>query len=360
MASLSIGESSQAPARAISARRQIAAWLAAVAVLLLAMILLGGLTRLTQSGLSITEWKPLTGAVPPLSAEAWTQEFAKYQQIPEFRSIHADFTLDDFKSIYWWEWAHRLLGRLIGFVFLLPLLYFVATGRVERRLVPRLVLLFLLGGLQGALGWFMVKSGLSVRTDVSQYRLAAHLITAFAIYGAVLWTLFDLIRPQRETTAKSGALRGASFAFVGLLALQIVLGALVAGLDAGWSYNTWPLMDGGLFPENPGVLAPWYEHLLDNRGVVQFLHRMAAYLVFGAALWQWLSAKKKLGDAAPAARSAGLVLGLVAVQIVLGIATLLAAVPVPLGAAHQLTAALLFGAAVYHAHGVSAATSPER
>jgi heme a synthase len=347
-----------APSRDLAqARKQIAAWLACIAVLLLAMIMLGGLTRLTQSGLSITEWHPVTGVIPPLSAEDWAQEFAKYQRIPEYRLVNAGMTLAGFKTIYWWEWSHRLLGRLIGFVFLVPLLYFIATGRIERARIPRLVLLFLLGGAQGALGWFMVKSGLSVRTDVSQYRLAAHLVTGFAIYGAVLWTLFDLVRPLSAYTPGAGPLRGRALVFIALLSLQIVMGAFVAGLDAGWSYNTWPLMDGGLFPPNPGVLLPWYAHLFDNRGVVQFLHRMLAYLVLGMAFWLWLDAKKRFGDGAPAARSAGLLLGFVAAQVMLGILTLLAVVPLPLAAAHQLTAALLFGAALYHAHGLWAASA---
>jgi len=336
------------------ARKPLAAWLACVAVLLLAMIMLGGLTRLTQSGLSITEWRPVTGAIPPLSAAEWAQEFAKYQKIPEYRYVNAGMTLEGFKTIYWWEWSHRLLGRLIGFVFLLPMLFFAATGRVERARIPRLAFLFLLGGAQGALGWFMVKSGLSVRTDVSQYRLAAHLVMGFAIFGAVLWTLFDLVRPPADYTANAGAARGKALLFIGILVLQIMMGAFVAGLDAGWSYNTWPLMDGGLFPDNPGVLPPWYAHLFDNRGVVQFLHRMLAYLVLGLGFWLWLDAKKRLGPDAPAARSAALLLGFVAAQVMLGIMTLLAVVPLPLAAAHQLTAALLFGAALYHAHGLFA------
>ena len=334
------------------ARRQIGAWLLAVAVLIVAMIMLGGLTRLTQSGLSITEWKPVTGVVPPLSEAAWAAEFAKYKEIPEYRYVHSAFGLADFQRIYWWEWSHRLLGRLIGFVFLLPFLHFLAARKIPKSLVPRLAVLFVLGGLQGALGWFMVRSGLSVRTDVSQYRLAAHLAAAFVIYGAVLWTAFDLLRPEAMRTAAPGRARSYALTLIGLVGLQIIAGAFVAGLDAGLIYNSWPLMNGSIVPHEAWALSPWYLNPFENPAMAQAVHRFIAYAVLALSVFLVFDARRRFGKGAPAYRSAHIVAGLIGVQVLLGITTLLLVVPLPLAALHQLTAALVFAAALFHAHGL--------
>ena len=331
-------------AAALRVRRQLMAWLGGVAVLLLVMIMLGGLTRLTHSGLSITEWKPVTGAVPPLSESAWQSEFEKYQQIPEYKIINKGMTLQDFKGIYWWEWTHRLVGRLLGFVFIGPFLYFIFTRKIDRQLVPRLGLIALLGAGQGALGWFMVMSGLVHRTDVSQYRLAAHLALAFTIFGAVVWTIYDLNAKGRARVSVPATTRSLAFAYLALLACQIVMGAFVAGLDAGFAYNTWPLMDGRIIPPGMGFI-------FEETTAAQFTHRMIAYLVLAVAAAIFWQARGLTG---PASRSGKAVLHATLLQVALGIATLVTVVALPLAAAHQLCAALLLAVGLYHLHTVTA------
>lgn len=279
-----------------SARHQITIWLGAVAALLIVMIMLGGLTRLTDSGLSITEWKPVTGAVPPLSPGAWESEFAKYKTIPEYERVNPGMTLGEFKRIYWWEWTHRFVGRLIGLVFAVPFLYFLLTRKIERSLVPRLAVIFFLGGAQGALGWFMVKSGLVHRVDVSQYRLAAHLALAFTIFAAVLWTIYDLAAKGRATVVVTPQMRAAAGGFVALVASQIVMGAFVAGLDAGFAYNTWPLMDGRIIPAGMGFV-------FEDTTAAQFTHRTIAYLVLAGAIVLWWQARKGGGAALKSAKA---------------------------------------------------------
>ena len=261
--------------------RALRLWLASLALLIVAMILVGGATRLTDSGLSITEWQPIMGTVPPISEGDWQAAFEAYQQIPEYTELKRGMSLDAFKSIYWWEWAHRLLGRLIGFAFLIPFLGFWAVGYIPRTMLPRLAGLFLLGGLQGAVGWYMVKSGLVARTDVSQYRLAAHLGIAVLILGYTLWLIFGLganARAGRPLARASGPVWSAA-ALLGLIYLQILAGALVAGLDAGQGFNTWPLINGAFVPEGLGTLSPWPLDLFENPLTVQFDHRMLAYAV---------------------------------------------------------------------------------
>jgi len=329
-------------------RRQLLAWLGAVAALLVVMIMLGGLTRLTHSGLSITEWKPVTGALPPLSEHAWESEFAKYKTIPEYRIVNRGMTLGEFKGIYWWEWTHRFVGRLIGLVFIGPFLYFVLTRKIERALVPRLALIAVLGGAQGALGWFMVMSGLTHRVDVSQYRLAAHLALAFTIFGAVMWTIYDLHAKGREPTEVTAPARRLALAFLVLVAGQIVMGAFVAGLDAGFAYNTWPLMNGKVIPGGMGSI-------FEETTAAQFAHRMLAYAVLAAAFAVfWLARRTASG----ALRSAKAVLHVTLLQVVLGIATLLTVVAVPLAAAHQLCAAAVLAVALFHLHTVTARRAP--
>lgn len=322
--------------------RQIAAWLFIMCLLVAAMVIVGGATRLTDSGLSITEWRPVTGAIPPLSEAEWLAEFEKYKQIPEYQEVNYGMSLSAFKTIYWWEWGHRFLGRLIGVAFFVPFVFFVATGRARRGLIPKLFGLFLLGGLQGALGWWMVSSGLSERIDVSQYRLAAHLSLAVALFGLMFWLGLSLWSERRATV--SPKLSTCSGALVFLVYGQIILGAFVAGLRAGRTYNTWPMMNGEFFPSGYFVGAPGVEDLFESIAAVQFNHRMGAYIVAIAVGWFWLFARKTA-----LARSATMLLGIVTVQIILGIWTVLAATPISLGLAHQAGALCLFAAAIYNA-----------
>ena len=317
-------------------------WLLAVAGLIIAMLAVGGLTRLTGSGLSITEWDPIIGALPPLNHADWQAAFAKYQQIPQYRLENAGMTLEAFKGIFWWEWAHRFLGRAIGFVFLVPFLWFAFTGAIGRKDWGRMLLLFAMGGLQGFVGWWMVESGLEVRVAVSQYRLAIHLGVAVLLLGAVLWVALEYLR-GRATGRADKATRIAGW-FAGAVFVQMMLGALVAGLHAGLVYNTWPSMDGKVSPEAP--FAEGWISFFENPGLAQFDHRIAAYAVaiFAWFFWQWLRHIKVAGMAK---RAANTVLAITASQIVLGIYTLLWQVPVYLAALHQVVAALLFCAALW-------------
>jgi heme a synthase len=325
-------------------------WLLAVAGLVLLMIGVGGATRLTGSGLSITEWKPLIGAIPPLTAADWATAFGKYQQIPQYTKVNAGMSLTEFKTIFWWEWGHRFLGRIIGLAFALPLLWFVIRRRIPKGLLPKLVGLLALGGVQAGIGWYMVASGLVDRVDVSQYRLALHLSTAFLIFGGLIWVAMGLTpRPTKVIhlqTVTSGQRWGAALV-ASLIGLQVVLGAFVAGLKAGLTYNTWPLMDGRLIPNGISALSPWYLNLFENITTVQFNHRMAAYLVTGVVMWHGLSLIRSADDQR-LRQSAGLLIAAVTAQVVLGIWTLLAVVPVWLGVIHQAGAAVLFGLAVRH------------
>ncbi|MDA5194109.1 COX15/CtaA family protein [Govanella unica] len=335
-----------------TADRAIAKWLFFVAALVFLMVLVGGATRLTESGLSMVRWEPLVGTVPPLTDTAWAQEFSDYQQSPQYQKVNKGMSLGEFKAIYWWEWGHRLLGRLIGFAFLLPLVYFMAKGYVRRALRPRLFGLFVLGGLQGALGWFMVKSGLVDVPEVSHFRLAAHLSVAILIYAALLWVGFGLLK----TAAPAGrpfwrAENGVAQIYLLLLTvviLQIVYGGFVAGLQAGLSYNTWPLMDGRLVPHGMWSQTPLLSNLFENHTTVQFIHRMLAYLVAILSVYLWWQISERGGRAVREASHFLLVT--VALQIVLGISTLLMVVPVWLGVAHQAGALLLVTSMVFLGH----------
>lgn len=328
-------------------------WLLSVAAIIVAMVTLGGLTRLTGSGLSITEWDPVVGAIPPLGDAAWHAAFAKYQLIPQYRLENHGMGLDAFKAIFWWEWTHRFLGRLLGFVFLIPFVFFAWTGAIARRQWPRMLLLFALGGLQGFVGWWMVESGLETRISVSQYRLAIHLGVAIILLGAILWTALEYLRGRNPSSAfrpeAGGPTRIASYAFVALVYVQMLLGALVAGLHAGLIYNTWPSMDGRVFPEAPFADRPWWINFFENTGLVQFDHRLGAYAVLIAALTIAFRVRAAPPDA-HALRAAGLIAGLTIFQVVLGIVTLLVQAPLALAAAHQLSAALLFCAAIWNAY----------
>ena len=331
-------------------------WLAVVALLVLAMVAVGGATRLTDSGLSITEWQPILGAIPPLSEADWRLAFEKYKQIPEYREVNSDMSLAGFKFIYWWEWAHRFLGRVIGLVFALPLMWFWLRGQIPPGYGPRLVLLLLLGGVQGFVGWYMVQSGLSDRVDVSQYRLALHLCLAFVILGALVWTFADL-RPAGRAIYFPELPAGAGWlaAIVMLLVLcQVALGAFVAGTKAGLVHTTWPLMDGQLIPDGLYALVPWYMSATEDHLTIQFNHRVAAYLLIGLVS---LHAVRLIGiDDTRVSRSAWAVWALIVAQSGLGIWTLLAvdgAIPIGLGVTHQTLAAIVFAASVWHFHAVT-------
>ena len=325
-------------------RALVRSWLYLVALMVVAMVVVGGATRLTGSGLSITEWKPIHGVVPPLNEGEWQEEFAKYREIPQFVIVNPGMTLSEFQTIFWWEWAHRLLGRLIGVVVIVPLAFFWLTGRLDPPLKPRLVALFLLGGLQGAIGWWMVASGLTERVSVSQYRLTVHLTLACIILAYTVW-LARSIAPSWRPSQQS--LRTSAGVVVALVFMQIVLGGLVAGLDAGMTFNTWPLMDGRLVPEGLFVLDPWWANFGENVMTVQFAHRLGAYAVFVAALAHAILARRSDSAAGAWAQFA-----LVAAQAAIGIATLIYVVPLPLALLHQLGAVIVLWAAITHLRGM--------
>lgn len=327
--------------------RLIGAWLALSAAMVFVMIVIGGVTRLTESGLSIVEWQPLMGALPPLSEAHWQALFDKYRQFPEYQKVNLGMTLAEFKGIFWLEYIHRLWGRLIGLVFALPALYFFLKGWLRGKLLVQVVVLFLLGGAQGALGWFMVKSGLVNDPRVSPYRLTAHLLLALTVFGWLLWLALARLRPHDGWTAVEGGfsaearrLRALSHPLALLLLITIASGGFVAGLDAGLTYNTFPLMDGRFVPEGYAALSPFWHNLFENIPSVQFNHRWLAMTTAAALIAFALYAQSKgLPPAAKQATAALLAMALI--QPTLGIATLLAAVPVSLGALHQAGAVIL-------------------
>jgi cytochrome c oxidase assembly protein subunit 15 len=321
--------------------KAIRAWLLSLALLVLLIVSVGGATRLTGSGLSITEWQPIVGTLPPLTAADWQEAFAKYRRTPQYERVNRGMDLQAFKVIFWWEWAHRQLARLIAAILVVPLAFFLFTRQIKAGLLLRLGGLLALGALQGAAGWYMVYSGLSGRVDVSQYRLALHLGLAMAIFGALL--TLALAPATAPRPGRRGV--GSAALIVALVFLQIVLGAFVAGMKAGLSHNTWPLMDGRLVPPGLGVMEPWYLNVFENAMTVQFNHRLVAYLLLLAALthaWRMRTsaARVKLGALALAA--------VVLAQAGLGIWTLLEHVPLPLALAHQAAAAGLFAVALWH------------
>lgn len=323
-------------------------WLLIVAALVVATLIVGGATRLTESGLSIVEWKPVTGALPPLTEAQWAAEFEKYKQIPQYRELNRGMALSQFKTIFWWEWAHRMLGRIIGAVFLLPLLFFLWRGWVGREMRWPLFGLFALGGVQGAVGWWMVSSGLTERVSVSQYRLAFHMTLACVIYAAIVWIVARM-KPA-EPAAVPQRLRVGAVVLFALTLLQIYLGALVAGLDAGLTYNTWPHIDGALIPsaERLWFETPLWRNFFENALTVQFNHRMLAYLILLLALWQSWDTARSTQDRTTRAYATLFVL-LIVIQAMIGIATLLYAVPIPLALLHQAMAILLLTVAVLQA-----------
>jgi cytochrome c oxidase assembly protein subunit 15 len=326
-----------------NARRAVGLWLLAIATVIMAMVTIGGLTRLTGSGLSITEWDPIMGAIPPLNDAQWTEAFVKYQRIPQYVIENRGMTLAGFKGIFWWEWTHRFLGRLLGVLFVVPFLWFAWAGAIRKSEWPRFVVLFLLGGFQGFIGWWMVESGLETRVSVSQYRLAIHLGAAILLLGVILWAALDYLRDLK--TGSQPALR--AFVLAVLIYVQMLLGALVAGLHAGLVYNTWPDMDGKIFPEGAFSITPWWLNPFENPGLAQFDHRIGAYLIAGLAIYIYAKGIVLIGAAK---KSAKLVAALIVFQIGLGIVTLLMQAPEGLAALHQVVAATLFCAAIWHAY----------
>lgn len=334
--------------------RAILRWLQICLVLVFAMIILGGVTRLTDSGLSMVTWHP-TGMLPPLDTQQWLSEFELYKQYPEFQRLNSDMTLEGFKSIYWFEYSHRMLGRLIGVVFLLPFVYFWLRKMIKPGLTPRLIIMFVLGGLQGLLGWYMVKSGLVSNPHVSQYRLSAHLLSAVLIYGFILWTIFNLVTTSEYRRLAESSLAGwrkLSLGLVIMVLITIVSGGFVAGLKAGLIFNTFPLMGGSLIPEGIGALSPWYLNPLENMVTVQFNHRWLA-IVTGIILIAWYIRGRSHFKETMLQRSFKLVGMMVIIQLALGITTLLMQVPVLLGALHQVGALLLFSALLFNIHALS-------
>ncbi|MCB8820879.1 COX15/CtaA family protein [Microvirga rosea] len=336
------------PARNLYAVRT---WLYILAALVIAMVAVGGATRLTGSGLSITEWRPVTGAIPPLTEQAWLAEFEKYRQISQYELVNKGMTLSEFKFIYAWEWGHRQLGRLIGLVFFLPLVFFWLRGRIKGRLALTLLGIGALGGVQGAIGWIMVASGLEPgMTAVAPIKLALHLTVASVILACLVWMAAGL-RDEGEPAVRSEPVLGvAPGILAGLVLLQIALGGLVAGAKAGFTYNTWPLMDGALVPPGSVLFSvtPLIENFVDNLALVQFNHRVVAYVIVAYALWHALSVRRRYGSS-KAARRASAVAGLAFSQVVLGIATLLLVVPLWAGLLHQIVAMLVLSMATVHA-----------
>ncbi|MCF7700479.1 heme A synthase [Loktanella sp. M215] len=331
--------------RGQGARGAIRVWLMVLFALLVAMIAVGGLTRLTDSGLSITEWRPVTGALPPLDDAAWQAEFAKYQASPEYQLQNVGMDMAAFKQIFWWEWGHRQLGRVIGLVWALGFAGFAVTRKIPKGWTGRLFLVGVLGGLQGAIGWWMVSSGLKGgMTDVASYRLATHLGLAFIIFGTITWHILKIGRRSADllTARRAGDARlwQLSNALMGLAFLQIVLGALVAGIDAGRGYPDWPLMAGGWLPPDMWQLTPIWRNLFENDGTVQFIHRMSGYVLFLFGLYVWWRSR---GSANRRTRAAfAMVMGMLVVQLALGIATVMTMAMAHVAIVHQLGAVLLW------------------
>lgn len=327
-------------------RRAIGYWLLFMAFMVFAMVVVGGATRLTESGLSMVDWRPVTGVLPPIGVAEWQAEFAKYQQSPEYKLKNYGMSLDDFKGIFYWEWGHRLLGRLIGLFFFLPMIWFWAKGRIPQGYKPKLVVLFILGGLQGLLGWYMVKSGLVDEPAVSHYRLTAHLSLALLIFAALQWTALSLLNTGKSTEGPKD-LKILTHLSMLVLALQLVMGALVAGLKAGHIFNTWPLMGDTFVPEGLWVMEPFWQNMLDNAVTVQFDHRIGAYVLTLLALaivWRARNAGNALKKASY------LLIGAVGIQMLLGIVMLLKDIPVSWGTAHQGGGVLVLAAMINLMH----------
>src|SRR5438477_5897695 len=333
-------------------------WLIGVAALIALMVLVGGATRLTESGLSIVEWKPVAGTLPPLNEAQWVQAFEGYKAIPQYRELNAGMSLAEFKTIFWWEWSHRLLGRFIGVAYLLPFLWFLWRGAFNADLKRRLWLIFGLGAVQGAVGWWMVASGLSQRVEVSQYRLATHLVLALVIFAAIVWTMRRLT--ERAQRAAPSRLKLTGVALLALTFVQLYFGALVAGLRAGRVYNTWPDIDGAFIPSAARLWfeEPWWRNLFDNTLTVQFEHRMTAYALLALAILHAIDAVRARAGAT-VINGAWWLVAAITVQATLGILTLLHQVPIDLALAHQAVAIVVLTLAVLQAERLAAHRSAQ-
>ena len=346
---MTVADTSRAAASA-PATRPIAWWLLACCGLVFAMVVIGGITRLTESGLSIAEWQPVSGILPPFSQAEWERLFALYRQIPQYQLVNHGIDLGAFKAIFWWEYVHRLWGRLIGLAFALPLAVFWLTGRIPRALLPRLLLLVGIYALEAPLGWFMVQSGLADGIDVSQYRLVAHLALALVLYVSTLWTALSLLQPTSASLPPAADRLRRHLAAVALLVvLTLTMGGFVAGLKAGFIYNSFPLMGGELLPDDALSLSPAWVNLFENPAFAQFVHRWLAIATVAAALWLWARSR---GVALPPAarRPLDLLAAMALLQMALGISTLLLVVPIPLAAAHQAGAVLLLTLTILALH----------
>lgn len=337
----------------MSMQKPIAIWLLICCALVFAMVVVGGVTRLTNSGLSIVEWQPIVGTMPPITQGDWDELLEKYRATPQYQKVNKGMSVDEFKSIFWWEYFHRLLGRLIGVVFFIPFLYFLIRKKIDRPLGIKLAGIFVLGGLQGFMGWYMVMSGLVNDPHVSQYRLTAHLGLAFVIFAAMFWVALGLLSPysdqQRKIHDRLTGLRHFSFSLTTLIFVMVLSGGFVAGIRAGLSYNTFPLMNGHFIPPDIFVLEPWYRNFFDNMATVQFDHRLIAWILAFLVPLFWF--KTRSAELPTTTRLAcHLFLMMLVIQISLGIATLLHVVPIPLAASHQGGALLLFAASLWVSH----------
>jgi cytochrome c oxidase assembly protein subunit 15 len=338
----------------VRADRAVGLWLFVIAAMIGLMVVVGGLTRLTGSGLSITEWQPVTGVIPPLSDAQWQAEFAKYQGTPQYELINRGMGLVGFKAIYWWEWTHRLLGRLLGVVFVVPFVLFLRQQRIDRALGIRLAIIFLLGAAQGALGWWMVQSGLTgTRVVVSQYRLAAHLGLAVVLFGYIFWTALEASGAARTHVARAAHYRVHAFALVAMTFVQILLGAFMAGLDAGRAFQTWPTYAGAWIPPGLYDLSPWWTNHFENLALVHFQHRTVGYVVAAMVIWLYVALRRAGADRA--LRIAGIhAVVLTSGQIALGIFTVVSGVALPLAALHQVGALGLFASVLWWAYALNA------
>lgn len=332
-------------------QRQIAIWLFCICILIFSMVILGGVTRLTHSGLSMVEWKPIVGIIPPIGESEWQETFDKYKQFPEYKKKNMHMNLGEFKTIFYFEYGHRVLGRLIGLSFLIPFLYFLARKKIKRNMTSRFVIMFILGGLQGLLGWYMVKSGLVNNPHVSQYRLTAHLSAAIAIYGYIFWVALGFVSPVQKNTSIPGIkpIKSLATLVAVVIAIMIISGGFVAGTRAGLAYNTFPLMAGQFFPPGLYDMEPFYLSLFEDLTTIQFNHRMIAYLLCILIPLLWLKTRAySLPD--KTRMGLNLLLIMLAIQVGLGISTLLLAVPVALAATHQAGALVLFTLALLVNH----------
>lgn len=335
--------------------RGVGIWLLVIAAMIALMVIVGGLTRLTESGLSITEWRPVTGMLPPLTEAAWAAEFAKYQGTTQYELLNRGMGLEAFKTIYWWEWGHRFLGRIIGFVFFFPFVYFLVRKRVTGPMAAHLGIIFLLGAAQGALGWWMVQSGLADRVSVSQYRLAAHLGLAVLLFGYVLWTAFEVLGLKRTEEAALARFRPYVLGLAALVFVQILLGAIVAGLDAGRAFNTWPDYAGYAIPPGLYGLEPWWLNHFENHALTHFQHRNIGYLLIAFAIILFVQIWNARPDRSVRI-SAFHVLFFATAQGLFGVATVVSGVALPLAAIHQFLALALLGSALWLAWVVASKT----